>query len=207
MFVSLYEGRRYSEFVTMLGKQGFVVKKHEDKVSIDNLMKELIRLRQSSSVEEVIGYVFKNSLLTKPTRMIDFEDKIKSTPQSDDLLAKKDFFDTLMAVDYKEFIQVNKYIEGSTPYSTKHGVKGAEFENVLIVIDDTSWNRFNFNDVFGDNAKNKNRFSMTQNLLYVCCSRAKNYLGVMSLSTIDTRAVAGIKRIFGDKNYLNVNTI
>lgn len=207
VFVSFYESKKYSEFVTMLGKQGFIVRKHEDKVTIDNLMKGLIKLRQSANVKEVVDYVFKNNLLVKPDRMVNFEDKLRVVPLPDDLLNKKDFYDTLMTVAYKEFIQVNKYIEGSTPYSTKHGVKGAEFDNVLIVIDDTSWNRFNFNDVFGNNTKNQNRFNLTQNLLYVCCSRAKNYLAVTSLSAIDDKAINGIKRIFGDSNYMTVNNL
>lgn len=207
VFISLYEDKKYSEFVTMLGKQGFSLKKHEDKIAIDNLMKELIRLRHSSSVEDVLKYVFKNQLLTKSDRMVNFEEKLKQDPLPDDLVNKKHFRDTLMTVDYKEFIQVNKYIEGSTPYSTKHGVKGAEFENVLIVIDDTSWNRFNFNDVFGDNTKNQNRFNMTQNLLYVCCSRAKNNLTVCSLSSMNTNAVVGIKNMFGSSNYKTINQL
>lgn len=207
IFVSLYENKKYSEFVTMLGKQGFIVKKHEDKIIIDNLMKDLIKLRQIANVKEVIDYVYKNNLLVKSDRVVNFEDKLKITPLPDDLVNKKAFYDTLMKVDYKEFIQVNKYIEGSSPYSTKHGVKGAEFDNVLIVVDDTSWNRFNFNDVFRGNTKNQNRFNMTQNLLYVCCSRAKNCLAVMSLSAMDAEAVIGIKRIFGSSNYTNVNNL
>ncbi|MFA6515329.1 MAG: UvrD-helicase domain-containing protein [Candidatus Paceibacterota bacterium] len=207
VFVSLYENKKYSEFVTMLGKQGFIVRKHEDKVIIDNLMKDLIKLRESTNVKEVIGYVLKNNLLVKPDRMANFEDKLKMIPLPDDLLSKKDFHDTLMTVNYKEFIQVNKYIEGSTPYSTKHGVKGAEFDNVLIVIDDTSWNRFNFNDVFSGNTKNQNRFNMTQNLLYVCCSRSKNYLAVTSLSVLDNKAIIGIKNIFGHSNYKTVDQL
>jgi DNA helicase-2/ATP-dependent DNA helicase PcrA len=207
VFVALYESKKYSEFVTMLGKQGFTVKKHEDKVIIDNLMKELVKIRQSKNVKDVIDYVLKNNLLTKSDRMVSFEDKLKADPLPEDLVNKKHFRDTLMTVDYKEFIQVNKYIEGSTPYSTKHGVKGAEFDNVLVVIDDTSWNRFNFNDVFSGNTKNKNRFIMTQNLLYVCCSRAKNYLTVVSLSNMDTNAVTGIKNIFGSSNYKKVSQL
>jgi DNA helicase-2/ATP-dependent DNA helicase PcrA len=170
-------------------------------------MKDLVKLRQNGKVKEVIDYVFKNNLLVKPDRMVNFEDKLKIVPLPDDLVNKKDFYDTLMKIDYKEFIQVNKYIEGSTPYSTKHGVKGAEFDNVLIVIDDTSWNRFNFNDVFGGNTKNQNRFNMTQNLLYVCCSRAKNYLAITSLSTMDAKAIAGIKRIFGSSNYSTIGQL
>lgn len=205
VFVSYYKDKKYSEFINMLGKQGFSVTKHEDKVEIDSHMKEVLRLRDSSSVKQVLEYVITNKLLAKPTRMVDFEEKIGTVPLPEELEKKKDFHDSLMGLDYKEYIKVNEYIDGFTPYSTKHGVKGSEFENVLIVIDDTSWNRFSFNDVFAGNQKNLGRFNLTKNLLYVCCSRAKNHLAIVALSKMDTAAVAGIKDIFGRGNYSGIS--
>ena len=37
-----------------------------------------------------------------------------------------------------------KYIEGYTPFSTQHKVKGAEFKNVLVILDNGNWNQYNF---------------------------------------------------------------
>lgn len=56
---------------------------------------------------------------------------------------KKDFYDALLKVQYQELISLDSYIEENTPFSTKHGVKGAEFDNVLVVIDDNSINTIN----------------------------------------------------------------
>jgi hypothetical protein len=36
----------------------------------------------------------------------------------------------LRAVSYTELIALDQFIDGHTPFATKHGVKGAEFENV-----------------------------------------------------------------------------
>lgn len=47
---------------------------------------------------------------------------------------------------YKEFINYHKYKRGLAPQMTQHGVKGAEYENVLIVLDNGGWNNYNFND-------------------------------------------------------------
>jgi DNA helicase-2/ATP-dependent DNA helicase PcrA len=116
----------------------------------------------------------------------------------------KDFYNALMPIKYQEFISVNEYIEDYTPYSTKHGVKGAEFDNVLVVIDDGAWNMYKFNDVFSNNVKNKERYSRTLNLLYVCCSRAKDKLVLLSLSGMDASAMATVNAWFGNENVFDL---
>jgi len=112
-----------------------------------------------------------------------------------------------MPIKYQEFISINEYIEDYTPYSTKHGVKGAEFDNVLVVIDDSAWNMYKFNDVFANNVKNKERHSRTLNLLYVCCSRAKDKLVLLSLSEMDASAMSTINSWFGNENVKDINTL
>ena len=92
----------------------------------------------------------------------------------------------------------------STPYSTKHGVKGDEYDNVLVVIDDYSWNQYKFNDVFANNRTNIGRFDRTLNLLYVCCSRAKSNLVILSLSDMDNKAIGTINNWFGTENVYDI---
>lgn len=207
IFVDLYKNKKYGQFIGMLGKQGFIVKKHEDKHIIETLMVELIKLRNESSVKTVLDYTFNNHLLVKPQRLIDFERIIQEVPLPEKMDKKKSFYDELMIIDYREFIYANDFIEDHTPYSTDHGVKGAEYNNVLMIIDDGSWLKYKFNDVFANNKSNLKRFNETLNLLYVCCSRAKNNLVITSLSKMDNTAISGIKKIFGDKNYITIDEI
>src|SRR3546814_5459825 len=49
----------------------------------------------------------------------------------------------LREVPYAELIAVDAFIDGHTPFATKHGVKGAEFENVLVIVG-RGWNKYNF---------------------------------------------------------------
>jgi DNA helicase-2/ATP-dependent DNA helicase PcrA len=206
-FVDLYKNKKYGEFINMLGKQGFIVKKQEDKHTIETLMVELIKLRDKSSVKVVLDYAFRNHLLVKPQRMIDFERKIQEIPLPEKMEKKKSFYDELMEINYREFIYANDFIEDHTPYSTDHGVKGAEYNNVLMVIDDGSWFKYKFNDVFANNKSNLKRFNETLNLLYVCCSRARDNLAIIALSKLDDTAISGIKTIFGNKNYITIDKI
>ena len=50
----------------------------------------------------------------------------------------------LRAVPYQEIVALCRYLSGHSPFETKHGVKGAEFENVIVVVG-RGWNLYNFN--------------------------------------------------------------
>jgi len=39
----------------------------------------------------------------------------------------------LRGIAYSEVKALRRYLDGHSPFETKHGVKGAEFENVLVV--------------------------------------------------------------------------
>lgn len=201
-FVELFENKKYGEFIKLLGVSDYKIYKHDDKKIINELINNLIDLRKNKTVKEVLDFAFDNNLLVKPIKMIEFIEKLEDEGNEN----KKDFYESLMNLKYEEFIYLYEYIEESTPFSTKHGVKGAEFENVLVVIDDSSWNQYKFNDVFANNNDNQNRFNRSKNLLYVCCSRAKDNLVILSLSKMDEPAMNTINNWFNGNTY-NIENI
>lgn len=194
--------KKYGEFIKLLGISDYKIYKHDDKKIINELVNKLILLRKNKTIKEVLDFAFDNNLLVKPIKMIEFIEKLDDDGNEN----KKLFYESLMNLKYEEFISLYKYIEESTPFSTKHGVKGAEFENVLVVIDDSSWNQYKFNDVFANNTANQNRFNRSKNLLYVCCSRAKNNLVILSLSSMDYPAMTTINSWFNGNTY-NIKNI
>lgn len=203
----LYQEKRYGEFINLLGVDGFKIKKHVDKKHLKKHIDELIKLRKEKTIKEVIEYIFNNELIKKPIRISEFEDVIQQKkPEDDDgkIEKKKEFYNSLMQIQYQEVVNLNGYIQESTPFSTKHGIKGAEYENVLVVIDDTSWNQYKFNDVFSNNQTNQNRLERTLNLFYVCCSRAKDKLAILSLSDMDGDAMNTINSWFDQKNVFEI---
>ena len=89
-------------------------------------------------------------------------------------------YDRVMLVPYKEVQSLYKYLEGMTPLSTQHKTKGAEFDNVLVVLDNGRWNNYNFEKLFiasGDELK-ESVVQRTRKIFYVCCTRAKENLAV-----------------------------
>jgi DNA helicase II / ATP-dependent DNA helicase PcrA len=164
-------------------------------------MDGLCENRRTGTIGNVLDFVFEHKLLPKPSNISKFEHRIGQESMDERGELDKTFFDELREVKYHEIIALNNFIESNTPFSTKHGVKGAEFENVLVVIDDSAWNQYNFNALFSGN-KSKLQFNRTRNLFYVCCSRAKNKLGLLVLSRIDDAGLNGIENWLGaDKIY------
>jgi len=45
---------------------------------------------------------------------------------------------------FETFQNLFKYLEGYTPFSTQHKIKGAEFDDVLVILDNGKWNNYNF---------------------------------------------------------------
>jgi DNA helicase-2/ATP-dependent DNA helicase PcrA len=84
------------------------------------------------------------------------------------------------------------YIESQSPFATQQGIKGAEFQRVLIILDDEegAYNLFSYGKYFGftelSNTDRNNEaigedsvISRTRRLFYVCCSRAVRDLAVI----------------------------
>lgn len=93
----------------------------------------------------------------------------------------------------RELWGYQKYIEDRSPFVTQQGIKGAEFQRVLVIIDDEEGEgqkNFSYGKYFGvtplSDTDNKNIsegndsvVDRTRRLFYVCCSRAVNDLAVV----------------------------
>lgn len=109
------------------------------------------------------------------------------------------FLAKLVAIPYAEVAQYRAVFDENLPYSTKHGVKGDEFDNVIVVLDDAGagWNQYSFGNLLAGADTSEARLKRTRNLFYVCCSRARVNLAVVDVGPM-TGKEAVIKRLFGD---------
>ncbi|RCR67122.1 UvrD-helicase domain-containing protein [Larkinella punicea] len=202
-----YNQKLYSEFIRLLAIEGFKIKSHNDKSKIKLLIKELEEIRNVNKVKDVYKFVITKQILNKPIAIEDFESEIYGENLTERQMKKREFYEELMNIDYSEIIKLNNFVQEFTPFSTKHGVKGAEFENVLIIIDDASWNQYNFNEVFSGNDNKLARFERTLNLLYVCCSRSKDKLALLCLSPLENTSLERIRDWFGDQCVYDISNI
>lgn len=87
-------------------------------------------------------------------------------------------YDRMMEVPYQEFVNLYNYLEGQTPFSTQHRTKGAEFNNVLVILDNGRWNNYNFEKLFTSTSRTESVVVRTEKIFYVCCTRAMERLAV-----------------------------
>jgi DNA helicase-2/ATP-dependent DNA helicase PcrA len=108
------------------------------------------------------------------------------------------------------------YIEDQSPFATQQGIKGAEFDRVLVVVDDeeSTMNSFSYGKYFGltplsdkDQANitegKETVVDRTRRLFYVCCSRAIKDLAVV----IFAADVAAVHAAVDAKGYFDAADI
>lgn len=159
--VSLYENQKYNEF---LKRTEFKIRSINDKKRLKSIIDEL---RGISNLD--IGTV------------IDRADELGICRKDDKLsifIARNSYvYDRVIKVKFTEFQKLYQYLEGYTPFSTQHKIKGAEFDNVLVVLDNGNWNKYNFNYLFEETG-NASVLERTKKLFYVCSTRSKKSLVV-----------------------------
>ncbi len=118
------------------------------------------------TIGEVIDIAQRNSLVGKD----DVLEKYK--------LANPYVFHRVSQVPYQEFRCLYQYLGGTTPFSTQHKTKGAEYDNVFVILDNGNWRNYNFEKLFTSEDLTNPVVKRTRKLFYVCCTRAKKNLAV-----------------------------
>ena len=87
------------------------------------------------------------------------------------------FIQELLTVKVEEFKNLRKQIDNLTTLDTLHGVKGKEFEKVIInIFYNQPWNQYDFDKLIKKQDMGKTAVKNAHKLLYVACTRAKTHL-------------------------------
>ncbi len=168
---------------------------------LDNLRDELAELvellcpRQEKRIGEVLRFLQEKNIVAFDERYTELIQTYANTAQqvADPLPDNAGLRFT--QCDAAELWSYRKYIEDQSPFDTQQGIKGAEFDKVLVVIDDqeAQHNMFSYGKYFGVtqlsardqeniNAGEDSVIGRTRRLFYVCCSRALSDLAVIIFS-------------------------
>lgn len=181
------------------------------KIVLDQVKNDLSKLiamfdsKSSKSIGEI-------ALFLRESKLFDFDDRyielINDFSNSDTVTNADPDNATLrfMQCQCLELFGYRKYIDNSSPFATQQGIKGAEFEKVLVVInEDTTSPTFSYGKYFGvtplsdidkKNQENKKDsvIERTRRLFYVCCSRATSDLAVIVFTKDINQMINAIKR-------------
>lgn len=164
---------------------------NSDKRRLIDSIEKLISI-ENESIESVVDFADQAGLCIK-------DDKFFSFVEENEYLYWR-----VKQIAYYEFQNLYKYLEGFTPFSTQHKIKGLEYENVLVLLQNGGWSNYNFEYLFDKQIsstlpKSKQAtypriLERTKKLFYVCCTRAKDNL-VVFLSQSNRRSVRRCRRI------------
>ncbi|GAA1605093.1 hypothetical protein GCM10009789_68810 [Kribbella sancticallisti] len=147
------------------------------------------------SVRKAFSVAHERSLVELDDRLLQVltEEPPESEDDEDQMLT------ALMQCDVAELEGYARYIGNDSPYSTQQGVKGAEYKDVIVVLDDDEGRHFQFsyNKYLGlenlsktesaRGADEETSIDRTRRLLYVCASRATRALAIV-LYAVDVDA-------------------
>jgi DNA helicase-2/ATP-dependent DNA helicase PcrA len=143
----------------------------------------------TDTIKEILIMASKYTLISLSERLKEHLEREPRTEEYDEVEHEREKSDWLIDefLTYKtnELVAYRKFILDLTPYSTQHGVKGDEFDKVLVVFDDTeaSWHNYNFRRLLTpeteDKEPTKGQKQKSLNLVYVCFSRAKQDLRII----------------------------
>lgn len=110
------------------------------------------------------------------------------------------------AIRYEEVVRAIDFFKVDGLYSTDHGVKGEEYENVLFVMG-RGWNLYKFEETIWKDEntlseKDLKTYIRNRNLFYVCCSRPKKRLAILITVPISEQFKSYLDYVFGAENVL-----
>jgi DNA helicase-2/ATP-dependent DNA helicase PcrA len=188
-----YENKIYDE---LLRKTQTKIERNSDKKNLVCNIEKLISM-ENNTIEKVIDFADQSGLCVK-------DDKFNIFVERNEYLYWR-----VKQVAYSEFKKLYEYLDGFTSYSTQHKIKGLEFKNVLVILQNGGWNKYNFEYLFDKETKNKREtykrvLERTKKLFYVCCTRAKDNLVVYYPSPTQ-EVLKGAMEMFGEENCVNLD--
>lgn len=200
---------KYGEMLEAFGLRTAKIRTQSDKEVWQDNMSRLEYSRNNGTVGNLID-------LLKVTRRPRLSPKLEEKEERFEKISKVEvadreaddikFYDKtsrIRSIPYKEIPNLAAYINDKTLYSTKHGVKGAEFENVIVVLG-RGWNHYNWSAFLekvnqGNVAEaDRDTFERNRNLFYVACSRPRKRLCLLFTQELSLSAMGGLQKLFGD---------
>lgn len=140
-------------------------------------LKDELKVARNTTVSNILNVSIKSRLIPVPPPVIELYNDMLQKP---DAPYRHGLLSDLAQLNYSEFVSGIEFLRPSSIYSTEHGVKGEEYDNVIFVIG-RGWNNYNFEKYIPMNPDtipihDKGSYERNRNLFYVCSSRPKKRL-------------------------------
>lgn len=170
---------------------------HETNVKVQNLL-ALWSNDKPPSLMDILKEIKSSGLFHLPNVLKLVLARVNSEPSKDESNTENDdeillAWENALESSFDEIIKYNEYISDESAFGTHQGVKGLEYDRVMVVIDDEESKgfMFSYDKLFGikpltstdeKNLKDGKETGVdrTTRLFYVACSRAKESLAIVA---------------------------
>ena len=200
-----FEKKRISDLYETLKTKQIPISSKSDKIKWNRLFEEMTKKREKS-IFDMLELVINSKIVPIPIEILNIFDDMKYNP---DKSYEKGKISELKLIKYSEFLAAKEFFKPNSIYSTDHGVKGEEYDNVIFVIS-KGWNQYQFDKYLpmstnGILEKDVKSFERNRNLFYVGCSRAKKRLCLFITHKVEENFKQYLKNLFGTDNYYSYN--
>ena len=182
----------------------------DDLKSLKDSVDDVVRMfRAGDSIRDVLKFSHDRHLIDLDKRLLQYVDpsladqlladvmgelaELMANVEADQISKQETVLLAYLDCPANEFSPYKRYIEKNTAYATQHGIKGAEFDRVLVILDDDegkSQRQYSYEKFLGlkalSDTDEKNveegkdsALSRTLRLFYVSCSRATKDLAIV----------------------------
>lgn len=162
-----------------LGIKRYPITKKSEKTKWKRLYDQLTEVRTQKAID-VLEAIIHSQLIPIPPKVDGWYRLYKDSPET--MYTSEATIQQFLHLDYAQFIAVRDFLYPDAQFSTEHGVKGEEYDNVVFVIS-KGWNQYQFETyapmITGHATIPKGKeasYERNRNLFYVCCSRPKKRL-------------------------------
>ena len=186
-----------------LGIKRYPITKKAEKNKWKELQRQLDEVRKKRAID-VFEIINRTKLIPIPPKLDGWYHLYQNTPET--IYASNTSIEAFLNLDYAQFIAVKDFLHPEAQYSTEHGVKGEEYDNVIFVIS-KGWNQYQFETYAPMITKKavipsgkQASFERNRNLFYVCCSRPKKRLIFFVTVPIDSTFKSFLVELVGERN-------
>lgn len=185
--ISAFENNSYGElyriFKISLSQEKYKNNLSRFKDDLNTALSEIQTLSAGGTIEDVGNYIAHNSIFPKNTGLNSVLEAIRNNHVKAKVSRDGGFL-CLKDCKYSEVRSMMNYRNEMTPFSTQHGTKGAEYDDVIVVLDNGNWRDYDLESALTHNSNNKKDsiYARSLNILYVSLSRARKNLAVFTMN-------------------------
>lgn len=188
-----------------LGVKRYPINRKSDKQRWKLLELQLTEARNKKTID-VVKVLIDTGLVPIPPQVREY---FNAYYQSPDIPYGNATIKEFLELDYTQFLAAIDFLYPEAKFSTEHGVKGEEYDNVIFVIG-RGWNQYQFETyapmIHNGVPKDKEEsYIRNRNLFYVCCSRPKKRLFFFVTIPVDRIFYRFLADLVGQDNITTYN--